>query len=69
MTVTEMEDTIKHIDDRLTRIEQILPTLATKDDLMAAFDEAGHRAKLYYEDLISRLKTIGEGGNRRSRQS
>jgi hypothetical protein len=70
MTVTEMEDTIKNIDGRLTRIEQILPTLATKDDLKAAFDEAEHRARLFYEDLVSRLKTIGEGGNRpRSKQS
>ena len=29
----ELETRIKNIDDRTTRIEQILPTLATKDDL------------------------------------
>ena len=31
----EIEVRIKNIDDRTTRIEQILPTLAAKDDLKA----------------------------------
>ena len=30
---TEMEDVLKNIDHRLTNVEQILPTLATKEDL------------------------------------
>jgi hypothetical protein len=33
MTATEMEDVLKKLDLRTSRIEQILPTLATKDDL------------------------------------
>jgi hypothetical protein len=33
MTATEMEDVLKNLDLRLTNVEQILPTLATKDDL------------------------------------
>ena len=33
MTATEMEDLLKNLDLRTSRIEQILPTLATKDDL------------------------------------
>ena len=33
MTHAEMEDAIKNCDRRLTRIEEILPTLATKSDL------------------------------------
>ena len=33
MTATEMEDVLKNLDRRLTNVEQILPTLATKDDL------------------------------------
>jgi hypothetical protein len=35
MTATEMEDVLKNIDLRLTKVEQILPTLATKEDLKA----------------------------------
>ena len=31
----QIETHIKNTDDRITRIEQILPTLATKDDLKA----------------------------------
>jgi hypothetical protein len=33
MTASEMEDVLKTLDLRTSRIEQILPTLATKDDL------------------------------------
>ena len=35
MTATEMEDVLKNLDRRLTNVEQILPTLATKEDLTA----------------------------------
>jgi hypothetical protein len=35
MTATEMEDVLKNLDHRLTNVEQILPTLATKEDLKA----------------------------------
>jgi len=33
MTATRMEDVLKNLDRRLTNVEQILPTLATKEDL------------------------------------
>jgi hypothetical protein len=35
MTATEMEDVLRNLDRRLTNVEQILPTLATKEDLKA----------------------------------
>src|SRR5256885_7309279 len=35
MNPDEMEVVIKNLDDRTSRIEQILPTLATKEDLKA----------------------------------
>jgi len=35
MEPLEMEDLLRNVDDRLTRVEQKLPTLATKDDLKA----------------------------------
>ena len=33
MTAAEMEEVLKNLDRRLTKVEQILPTLATKEDL------------------------------------
>ena len=33
MTVSEMEEVLKNLNLRLTNVEQILPTLATKEDL------------------------------------
>ena len=35
MTATEMEDVLRNLDLRMSRVEQILPTLATKEDLKA----------------------------------
>ena len=35
MNATEMEELLKNLDRRLTNVEQMLPTLATKDDLKA----------------------------------
>jgi hypothetical protein len=35
MTATEMEEVLKKLDHRLTKVEQILPTLATREDLKA----------------------------------
>lgn len=35
MTIHAMEVLLKNLDDRLARIERILPTFATKDDLRA----------------------------------
>ena len=35
MTAPEMEEVLKKLNLRLTNVEQILPTLATKDDLKA----------------------------------
>lgn len=78
MTAIEMEDAIKSIDTRLQRMEQILPTLATKDDLKAAFDganryaeklaaDAANLARLLHEDLKDTIKTIGKGSSRKRR--
>lgn len=35
MDVVELEQVVKNVDDRVRRIKQILPTLATKEDLKA----------------------------------
>lgn len=51
MTATEMEDVLKNLDRRLTNVEQILPTLATKEDLKAFATKEDLKAFATKEDL------------------
>jgi hypothetical protein len=51
MTATEMEDVLKNLDRRLTNVEQILPTLATKEDLKALATKDDLKAFATKEDL------------------
>ena len=65
MTATEMEDLLKNLDLRTARIEQILPTLATKDDLKAFatkadLDELKTLLSLRIESVEDTLGTIAE---------
>ena len=62
MDATSLEDVVRNVDARLTRVEQILPTLATRDELHAAIQEAiaplATRAELH--EAIARLPTREE---------
>lgn len=40
MDATMIDEHLENLDRRLTRVEQILPTLATKADLASAISEA-----------------------------
>jgi sulfur transfer complex TusBCD TusB component (DsrH family) len=51
MTATEMEEVLKKLDHRLTNIEQILPTLATKEDLKVFATKEDVKASATKEDL------------------
>jgi hypothetical protein len=51
MTATEMEDVLKNLDRRLTNVEQILPTLATKEDLKVFATKEDLKAYATKEDL------------------
>ena len=51
MTATGMEDVLKNLDRRLTNVEQILPTLATKEDLKAYATKEDLKAFATKEDL------------------
>ena len=57
----ELEARVKNIDERTENIEQILPTLATKDDLR----EEGERTRRHFDIVAEQLKTeigaIAEG--------
>ena len=56
MTATEMEDVLKNLDRRLTNVEQILPTLATKEDLKAFATKEDLKAFPTKEELKEELK-------------
>ena len=67
MTATEMEEVLKNLDRRLTSIEQILPTLATKEDLKAfatkqkmkeLFAEAKRHSSVLFERTQGQLEII-----------
>jgi hypothetical protein len=51
MNATEMEDVLKNLDRRLTNVEQMLPTLATKDDLNAFATKEDLKVFATKEDL------------------
>lgn len=51
MTATEMEEVLRNLDRRLTNVEQILPTLTTKDDLQAFATKEDLKAFATKEDL------------------
>ncbi len=46
MRVDQMEQRFNNLEGRTDRIEQILPTLATKDDLQAAIEPLATKAEL-----------------------
>jgi hypothetical protein len=63
MTETDMEDRLENLDLRLANIEQILPTLATKDDLKAFGTKDDARAfamKCDLDQLESRQRALTE---------
>ena len=69
----ELERAVKNLTDRVVRIEQILPTLATKDDLAAAVRPLATRAEMHeaieaaVEPLATRAEihtAISEAGER-----
>lgn len=58
MTPTEMKDVLKNLDLRVGRIEQILPTLATKDDLKAFATKEDLKAFATKEELKVGLEEV-----------
>lgn len=60
MTATEMEDLLKNLDLRLSNVEQILPTLATKEDLKTGLEDAKRHADIRFERLEEKIDTLAE---------
>lgn len=74
MDLVELEQVVRNVDARVARIEHILPTLATKEDLKAfatreemraAIREEGERTRSSFNAVAERLETkiqlIAEG--------
>ena len=70
MDANSLEARVKNIDERTTKIEQILPTLATKEDLkaLATKDELraeGQATRQHFNAVAERIeasvKAIAEG--------
>ena len=57
MTPTEMEDALNNLDHRLSRVEQILPTLATKDDL----EELKRHTSMVCAGVRDDIRKLAEG--------
>jgi hypothetical protein len=60
MTATEMEEVLTKLDLRLTNVEQILPTLATKEDLKAFATKEDLKAYATREELKELFATKEE---------
>lgn len=71
MTPTEMDALIMNLDQRTSRIEQILPTLTTKDDLrlglaetesrmLEKFEEARRYALVLTESVRDDIRMVAE---------
>jgi len=60
MQATEMEEVLKNLDRRLTNVEQILPTLATKEDLKAFATKEDLKALATKEELKQGLNDVRE---------
>jgi hypothetical protein len=69
LTLANLERLLKNLARRIQRIERILPTLATKEGLRTAVEEAareeGERTRRHFdmvaESLRDNIKIIAEG--------
>jgi hypothetical protein len=60
MTITEMEEVLKNLDGRLTNVEQILPTLATRGDLKVLATKEDLKAYATREEITATFATKDE---------
>ena len=60
MTPSELETMVRNLNTRTTAIEQILPTLATKEDLAAGLNGLEARLTVRIDDASSQARTLCE---------
>jgi len=61
MTPTEMEDMLRNHDLRLQAIEQILPTLATREELRVGLEEVRRHTDIRFESLHDDIVKVADG--------
>lgn len=61
VTIVELEQVVKNVNDRVTTIEQILPTLATKDDMREEGERTRRHIDVVADRLEGRIQLIAEG--------
>jgi hypothetical protein len=60
MDATMIDEHLENIDRRLTRLEQILPILATKDELREEGERSRRHMDVVAESLRSDIQLIAE---------
>ena len=60
MTPSEMEEAIKNLNARTSTIEQILPTLATKDDLRLTTQALQHEIETGFQEAKNHADRLNE---------
>ena len=60
MTPTEMEEAIRNLQLQADRIEQFLPNLATRGELVAAIQDAKRHAVILNEATRDEIKLLAE---------
>jgi hypothetical protein len=60
MTPYEMEEQLKNLNERTTAIEQILPTLATRDDLRLTINALQHEIETGFQDAKDHATRLNE---------
>ena len=60
MTPNELDTLVKDLNVRVDRVEQILPTLATKQDLAALEERLRTHMRVLHEDVRSDVRLMAE---------
>ena len=56
MQIEQLEQLMEEVEHRVDGIEQILPTLATRDELHAAIAASEHRIRTHFDVIAESLR-------------
>lgn len=61
MKPMNLDQVVRNIDRRLDRVEQILPTLATREELREEFERSRRHSDVLFESLKDDIRLVAEG--------
>ena len=61
MKPMNLERVVRNIDRRLERVEQILPTLPTREELREEFERSRRHTQILFESLKDEIRLVAEG--------